>query len=206
MDQFFYIAAGVALISTIMAISRRNAIHALLYLILSLLAVSVIFYLLDAPFIAALEVIIYAGAIMVLFIFVTMMLNVGIEKITEKKWLNPRMWIVPSVLAAILLVDLILALKNVQTALPDSQVVLPKQVGISLFSTYLLAVEIAAILLMAGVIGAYHLGSQKKKVTHRFLEKNKNMLTVPIETQILFAGILFLLGLIGLLVRRNMIF
>ena len=171
MDLFFYLAAGVALISTIMAISRRNAIHALLYLILSLLAVSVIFYLLDAPFIAALEVIIYAGAIMVLFIFVTMMLNVGIEKKTEKKWLNPRMWIVPSVLSVILLVDLILALKNVQTALPDTQVVLPKQVGISLFSTYMLAVEIAAILLMAGVIGAYHLGSQKKKVTHRFLEK-----------------------------------
>jgi NADH-quinone oxidoreductase subunit J len=46
----------------------------------------------------------------------------------------------------------------------------PKQVGISLFSTYLLGVEIAAILLMAGVIGAYHLGSQKKKVKHRFLE------------------------------------
>jgi len=171
MDLFFYLAAGVALISTIMAISRRNAIHALLYLILSLLAVSVIFYLLDAPFIAALEVIIYAGAIMVLFIFVTMMLNVGIEKKTEKKWLNPRMWIVPSVLSVILLVDLILALKNVQTALPDTQVVLPKQVGISLFSTYMLAVEIAAILLMAGVIGAYHLGSQKKKVIHRFLEK-----------------------------------
>ena len=171
MNLFFYIAAGVALISTTMAISRRNAIHALLYLILSLLAVSVIFYLLDAPFIAALEVIIYAGAIMVLFIFVTMMLNVGIEKRTEKKWLNPRMWIVPSLLSAILLVDLILALKNVSINVPDTQVVLPKQVGISLFSTYILAVEIAAVLLMAGVIGAYHLGSQKKKVTHRFLEK-----------------------------------
>jgi len=172
MDLFFYIAAGVALISTVMAISRRNAIHALLYLILSLLAVSVIFYLLDAPFIAALEVIIYAGAIMVLFIFVTMMLNVGIERKTEKRWLNPGMWIVPSVLAAILLTDLILALKNMQAVVPDAQVVLPKQVGISLFSTYILAVEIAAVLLMAGVIGAYHLGSQKKKVTHRFLEKN----------------------------------
>ena len=171
MNLFFYIAAGVALISTIMAISRRNAIHALLYLILSLLAVSVIFYLLDAPFIAALEVIIYAGAIMVLFIFVTMMLNVGIEKKTEKKWLNPRMWIVPSLLSAILLTDLILAIKNVSISLPDTQIVLPKQVGISLFSTYILAVEIAAVLLMAGVIGAYHLGSQKKKVTHRFLEK-----------------------------------
>jgi NADH-quinone oxidoreductase subunit J len=81
------------------------------------------------------------------------------------------MWIVPSILTAILLVDFILALKHVQTSPSDIQVILPKQVGVSLFSTYLLAVEIAAILLMAGVIGAYHLGSQKKKVTHRFLEK-----------------------------------
>jgi NADH-quinone oxidoreductase subunit J len=171
MNVFFYIAAVVAVISTIMAISGRNAIHSLLYLILSLLAISVIFYLLDAPFIAALEVIIYAGAIMVLFIFVTMMLNIGLERKMEKKWLNPGMWIVPSILAGILLTDLILALKSAPAISADIQVILPKQVGISLFSTYLLAVEIAAILLMAGVIGAYHLGSQKKKVTHRYLIK-----------------------------------
>ena len=171
MDIFFYIAASVAIISTVMAISGRNAIHALLYLILSLLAISVVFYLLNAPFIAALEVIIYAGAIMVLFIFVTMMLNIGLERTMEKKWLNPRMWIIPSILAGVLLIDLTLALKNMPAIPVVEQVILPKQVGISLFSTYLPAVEIAAILLMAGVIGAYHLGSQKKKVTHRFLEK-----------------------------------
>jgi len=171
MNIFFYIAAVVAIISTIMAISGKNAIHSLLFLILSLLAVSVIFYLLNAPFIAALEVIIYAGAIMVLFIFVTMMLNVGIENKNGQKLTNPRKWIVSSILAAILLVDFMLALKNVPVSPSLNQVILPKQVGISLFSTYLLAVEIAAILLMAGVIGAYHLGSQKKKVTHRFLEK-----------------------------------
>ena len=170
MDVFFYIAGIVAIVSTILAISGRNAIHSLLYLILSLLAVSVIFYLLSAPFIAALEVIIYAGAIMVLFIFVTMMLNIGSEREAEKKWLRPRMWIIPSILAAILLVNLILAVKSVQVIPGGSKAIQPKQVGISLFSTYLLGVEIAAILLMAGVIGAYHLGSQKKKVKHRFLE------------------------------------
>jgi len=170
MDIFFYIAAGVAIISTLMAISGRNAIHSLLYLILSLLAVSVIFYLLSAPFIAALEVIIYAGAIMVLFIFVTMMLNIGLERESEKKWLKPGMWIIPSMLAVVLLVDLVIAIKNIHPITMDKEAILPKQVGISLFSTYLLGVEIAAILLMAGVIGAYHLGSQKKKVKHRFLE------------------------------------
>jgi NADH-quinone oxidoreductase subunit J len=170
MNLFFYIAAAVAIISTIMAISGRNAIHSLLYLILSLLAISVVFYLLNAPFVAALEVIIYAGAIMVLFIFVTMMLNIGLERKMEKKWLKPGMWIIPSLLAATLLIDLILALRNMKMISVEKEIVLPKQVGISLFTTYLLAVEIAAILLMAGVIGAYHLGSQKKKVKHRFLE------------------------------------
>ena len=171
MNVFFYIAATIAIISTVMAISGRNAIHSLLYLILSLLAISIVFYLLDAPFIAALEVIIYAGAIMVLFIFVTMMLNVGLEKKMEKKWLNPKMWIIPLIFAGILLIDLILALKNMPPVPVDKHVILPKQLGISLFTTYLPAVEIAGILLMAGVIGAYHLGSQKKKVTHRFFEK-----------------------------------
>lgn len=171
MNFFFYLAAAIALISTIMAISGRNAIHALLNLIISLLAVSVIFYLLDAPFIAALEVIIYAGAIMVLFIFVTMMLNIGTEKKIEKRWLNPRVWIIPSILAALLLVDFILIINGLQIPEPVDETLNTKQVGISLFSTYVLAVEIAGILLMAGVIGAYHLGSQKKKVTHRFLKK-----------------------------------
>jgi NADH-quinone oxidoreductase subunit J len=172
MDVFFYIAASIAIFSTIMAISGKNAIHALLFLILSLLAISTIFYMLEAPFIAALEVIVYAGAIMVLFIFVTMMLNIALERKMESKWLTPKMWIIPALLAGILLVDLIMVLNTAKIpAANQTQVVLPKQVGISLFSTYLLGVEIAAILLMAGVIGAYHLGSQKKKVIHRFLEK-----------------------------------
>jgi NADH-quinone oxidoreductase subunit J len=81
------------------------------------------------------------------------------------------MWIIPSLLAVILFVDLILALRNMPPVTVGKLVILPKQVGISLFTTYLPAVEIAGILLMAGVIGAYHLGSQKKKVLHRFLVK-----------------------------------
>src|SRR5512133_2973862 len=144
MNLFFYIAAFVAIISTIMAISGKNAIHSLLYLILSLLAISLVFYMLDAPFIAALEIIIYAGAIMVLFIFVTMMLNIGQEKRMEKRWLRPRMWIIPSILAAILLTDLVLTLQSLETLPVVEKEILPKQVGISLFSTYLLAVEVAA--------------------------------------------------------------
>ena len=71
----FYAAAGVSLIATTVVISRLDASHGLIYLMISLLGVAVIFYLLGAPFAAALEVVIYAGAIMVLFLFVVMMLS-----------------------------------------------------------------------------------------------------------------------------------
>ncbi|HXR80916.1 MAG TPA: NADH-quinone oxidoreductase subunit J, partial [Saprospiraceae bacterium] len=71
----FYIASAIAVAATIMVITRHNLIHALLYLVVSFLAIAVVFYLIGAPFIAALEVIIYAGAIVVLIIFVIMMLN-----------------------------------------------------------------------------------------------------------------------------------
>jgi NADH-quinone oxidoreductase subunit J len=171
MNTIFYIAAAVALISTGMAITGRNAIHALLFLIVSLLAISVIFYILGAPFIAALEIIIYAGAVMVLFIFVIMMLNVGMEKETEKRWLKPGMWVIPSILSFVLLVDFLVLLHEIPGQPVPGLIIPPKLVGISLFSTYLLGVEIAGMLLLAGIVGAYHLGRQKKKVIHRFLQK-----------------------------------
>jgi NADH-quinone oxidoreductase subunit J len=171
MNTIFIIAATIALVSSLVSITNRNPIHSLLYLILSLLSISIIFYISGAPFIAALEVIVYAGAIMVLFIFVVMILNIGIEEERENKWLKPRMWVLPVIIACALLAILIYAMRQMHSVTVASGVVTPKQVGVSLFTTYLIAVEIAAVLLMAGIIGAYHLGKQKKKVMHRFLNK-----------------------------------
>jgi NADH-quinone oxidoreductase subunit J len=168
MNVIFYIAALIALVASLLAISNRNAIHALLYLIISLLSISVIFYVIGAPLIAALEVIVYAGAIMVLFIFVVMMLNIGMEEETEKKWLMPRMWILPSILAAILLCLFIYVTREFHSSNTGPANIDPKQVSVSLFTTYLVAVELAGVLLLAGIVGAYHLGKQKKKVIHRF--------------------------------------
>ncbi len=104
----FYLAAAVAILATTIAITRNNAVHALLYLIVSLLAVAVIFYVIGAPFLAALELIIYAGAIMVLFLFVVMMLNVGELHATEveTEWLKPGLWAWPSALATLLIAEL----------------------------------------------------------------------------------------------------
>ena len=170
MNIIFFIAAAIAVITSVIAISNRNAIHALLYLIISLLSISVIFYIIGAPLVAALEVIVYAGAIMVLFIFVVMILNIGMEEETEKQWLTPGMWILPSVLAAILLAifTYVLRVFHVERTGPDIN---PKHVSMSLFTTYLIAVELAAVLLLAGIVGAYHLGKQKKKIIHRYEAK-----------------------------------
>ena len=77
MEFAFYFAAGVAVVATLRVITNTNPVHALLYLIVSLLAVSMCFFSLGAPFAGVLEIIVYAGAIMVLFVFVVMMLNLG---------------------------------------------------------------------------------------------------------------------------------
>ena len=162
MNWLFYLAAGVALVSTIMVITRMNAVHALLYMVMSLLSVALIFFLLGAPFIAALEVIIYAGAIMVLFVFVIMMLNLGPQsEDQERQWFNLRTWRGLVFIAGILLVELILAVRFGYTQpLPTSEVS-PQQVALSLFGPYLLGVELASMLLLAGLVGAYHLGRRR---------------------------------------------
>jgi NADH-quinone oxidoreductase subunit J len=164
MDFLFYISAFVAVIATILVITRTNAVHALLYLIVSLLAVALIFFTLGAPFAAALEVIIYAGAIMVLFIFVIMMLNLGSETAKqESALLAPGIWMGPSVLCGILACELAYFLIGVHSPVPDPGTVSTKQVGIALFGPYALSVELASMLLLAGLVGAYHLGRREKE-------------------------------------------
>lgn len=159
MEFTFYLAAAVAIASTIMVIVEFSAMHALLYLIVSLLAVAVAFYVLGAPFSAALEVIIYAGAIMVLFVFVLMMLNLGQAAIVqERDWLSPRAWAGPAFLSALLLAGLIYILARPAEAIPGAGVIDAKEVGIVLFGPYLLGVELASMLLLAGLVGAFHLG------------------------------------------------
>ena len=158
METLFYIAALVALSATALALTRSNATHALIYLILSLLAVAVVFFLLGAPFAAALEVLIYAGAIMVLFVFVIMMLNLGeAGDARERQWLSARNWLLPGFLAALLFIELVLALAHSPDVI-EVVGVEPKAVGLALFGPYVLAVELASMLLLAGLVGAYHLG------------------------------------------------
>ncbi len=162
----FYIAATVALVATVLAMTRTNAIHALIYLIVSLLAVAVIFYLIGAAFAAALEIVIYAGAIMVLFVFVIMMLNLG-EKgdQRERQWLRPSVWFGPAFLTFILFAELLYMLNGIEGP-ASTEAVSAKEVGLTLFGPYVLAVEIASMLLLAGLVGSFHLG-------RRYLEREE---------------------------------
>lgn len=162
MEAVFYIASAVAILATVLTITRMNAIHALLNLIVSLLAVAIVFYSIGAPFVAALEVIIYAGAIMVLFVFVVMMLNLGERGLAmERQWWTPGMWIGPASLSAVLLAELVFILVQGGMAQTLSGAIEPKQVGIALFGPYLLGVELASMLLLAGMVGAYRIGVRK---------------------------------------------
>ena len=170
----FYIAAAIAILATVMVITRYNIMHALLYLVVSLLAVAVVLYLYGAPFMAALEVIVYAGAIMVLLIFLVMMLNLGKESAAQEKlWLKPRIWIFPSLLCLVLLSELAFLVLENRQPVAEIHEVNPKAVGMALFGPYLIAVELTGILLMAGIVGAYHLGRQKERTLHRFLENDQ---------------------------------
>jgi len=164
MEVAFFVSGSVAVIATILAITRLVAVHALLYLIVSLLAVAVVFYTMGAPLVAALEVIIYAGAIVVLFLFVVMMMNLGVRtQEIESKWLAGRAWIGPVILSALLLVEVIYLIIRAPIPATMSSISTPKQIGMALYGPYLLGVELASMLLLGALVGACHVGQTSRR-------------------------------------------
>lgn len=161
----FYLAALIAVVASIKVVTRNNTVHALLYLVISLVAVAVCFYLMGAPFAAGLEVIVYAGAILVLFVFAIMLF--GLRQ--DETRLAPKntgfsVWLGPCVLALCLLAELVYVLQHdgIQAQL-SATVVDSKQVGILLYGPYLLAVEIASFLLLAGLIAGFHFAKPREQ-------------------------------------------
>ena len=163
LQLMFYFAAALAIVASIKVVTGKNTVHSLLYLVVSLLAVAVCFYLMGAPFAAGLEVIVYAGAILVLFVFAIMMFGLSQDETLNApqshsfKLSNIQLWFGPSFIAILLLAQLIFAIDNsaIQEKL-TSNIIDAKQVGILLYGPYLLAVEIASFLLLAGLIAGYH--------------------------------------------------
>jgi len=159
LNPLFTVASIIAVASTAMVITRTVAVHALLYLVVSLLAIAVIFATLGAPFAAALEIIIYAGAIMILFIFVVMMLNLDRgDAARESRWLSPQSWAGPAILAGLMVAELIYGGLRDGGIGQAGLVVGPSAIGRELYGPYILAAELASMLLLAGLVSAYHLG------------------------------------------------
>lgn len=175
----FYALAAVAIFASLRVIMHPNPVHAILSMIVSLLSVAGIFFILGAPFAGALEIIVYAGAILVLFVFVIMMLNLGMANdAREKRWLSAQVWAVPTGLTLIIAVVLYAMIGMGATSGHSAQgiaggannalvpavigggTVSAKAVGISLFSEYLMLVEVAALLLLGALVAAYHLGKK----------------------------------------------
>jgi NADH-quinone oxidoreductase subunit J len=160
-ETLFYISACIAIFATVMVITRRHAMHALLYLVVSLLAAAMVFYSLGAPFAAAMEAIIYAGAIMVLLVFLIMLLDLGQRSVAqESRWLPGRMWIGPAVLGSLLLGLLIYALWPAQGASASlGGEIPPQEVGVKLmdWKGYALGLELASMLLLSALVGVVHL-------------------------------------------------
>jgi NADH-quinone oxidoreductase subunit J len=165
----FWIFGVIAMGSALLCISRKNPIASALWLVVTLFALAALFVLLDAQFIAALQVLVYAGAIMVLFLFVIMLLNLGRPGPTDIK--GPAGLVIAAVLAGALLLQLrVLSQSTLPSAiqLPAGTVsALQQQQGIigavanPLFGAYLIPFEIASVLLLAAIVGAVVLAKRK---------------------------------------------
>ncbi len=159
----FYALAAVAIFDSLRVITNANPVHAILSMIVSLLAISGIFFVLGAPFACALEIVVYAGAIMVLFVFVIMMLNLGMDnEAREERWLDAKTWAVPTGLTVIVAVILyaMIGLNHNEAAVIGGTSISAKAVGTVLFTKYIMLVEVAALLLLAALVAAYHLGKE----------------------------------------------
>jgi NADH-quinone oxidoreductase subunit J len=154
---FFYMLSGMMLVGGILVITRKNPVHSALALITVLLAQAAIYLMLYAPFVAGVQIILYAGGIMVLFLFVIMLVN--IDRAAKEKTFNSQ-WLVGSV-AAIALGGLFVAVyikgnnifpEHVMPGVADNSNT--QNVATLLYGQYMFAFEIASLLLLVAIIGA----------------------------------------------------
>lgn len=157
MKYIFYICSIISIVTTFFIIFNMNPMNVLFCFIVSLLGMSGIFFSLGAYFAGALEIIIYAGAIMVLFIFTIMLLNLGKKtKLQEKRLLNYISCIIPGIISLVLISIFFYYINNCFYSDKEINIIDTKQVGLSLFSEYILVVEVASLILLCGLIICKH--------------------------------------------------
>ncbi len=159
--SLFYFLAFLAILSALMVVISKNPVHSVLYLIICFFAIAGHYVLMNAQFLAAVHIIVYAGAIMVLFLYVIMMLNLNSNVEPHKsKWLK----VAATVSGGLLMTVLVGALRQATTtvaSVPNSDVGLIENLGLVLFREYALPFEVSSILLLAAMVGTVMLGKKE---------------------------------------------
>ena len=156
----FYLFGGVAILASLLVIAQRNPIYSVLLLIASFGALSGLYVLLDAPFVAVIQIVVYAGAIMVLFLFVVMLLNAPQEETEFDTRVHPLMRPGPmrfgAALAIGLVAELIWALTTARQSggFPPSPVISVAAIGRRLFTEYAFSFEVTSVLILVAMLGA----------------------------------------------------
>ncbi|MDH6252302.1 NADH-quinone oxidoreductase subunit J [Chryseobacterium sp. H1D6B] len=163
MDQFlFFLVAFLAVSSAVYFVFARNPLYAILSLIVTMFSIASMYILLNAQFLAIIQIIVYAGAIMVLFLYILMMLNLNKEDESKK---SNTLKFVGVFTAGLLLIGILGVFRGVQDnhivlENVDRGVGLTKNLGKLLFNQYVLPFELASILILAGIVGAVLIGKK----------------------------------------------
>ena len=164
----FLLLGAVAVIASLLVIAQRNPVYSVMLLIASFGALSGLYVLLDAPFVAVTQIIVYAGAIMVLFLFVVMLLNAPHEETEHDEKVHPlrrpgMMWF-GALLAVALVVELLWALTRAGGApgeFPAAPMISVREIGKALFSDYAFPFEVTSILILVAMVGAVVLAKRE---------------------------------------------
>ncbi|MBK8723696.1 MAG: NADH-quinone oxidoreductase subunit J [Saprospiraceae bacterium] len=161
-QYLFYFLSFVAIFSALLVVFSKNPVHSVLYLIITFFSIAGHYFLLNAQFLAAVHIIVYAGAIMVLFLYVIMMLNLNKETEPHKSTMSKFAAIIAGGLMMLSLVAVLRGAEvNQMKASVNNNIGLTQNLGKVLFNEYILPFEVSAILFLAAMVGAVYLGKKQ---------------------------------------------
>jgi len=181
----FYFLSFLAVLSALMVVFSKNPVHSVLYLVITFFSVGGHYLILSAEFLFAVHVIVYAGAIMVLFLYVIMLLNLNEDSEPQKKSVYKFAAVISG---GLLMMVMVAALKGADSAQLEfgahPEIGLVKNLGSMLFNEFLLPFEIVSVLLLAAMVGAVMLGKIPEKATREASRKNNGSLKDPDDLKI----------------------
>ncbi len=167
-DYVFYVLAAILLFAGLRVITARNPVHAALYLVLAFFTAAGIWLLLEAEFLAITLVLVYVGAVMVLFLFVVMMLDINLDKLREGFWAALPVALPVGVLMAVEMVTIVgvkhFGPERIETPLPHpADYSNTAELGRQLYTTYVLPFELASVVLLVAIVAAIALTLRRRK-------------------------------------------